>query len=150
MPTANKSLLMQKIDSRQGVELDFYSYTFVVDSIAAAGTSLASINIQANAHFIVDRSTYMADVGGAAQTDANRVLPLIDVFMTDTGSGRNLQNSNIALSSVAGTGKLPFIWPQQRLLMASSTVTCQFFNLSNATTYANVKFTLFGYQVFEL
>jgi hypothetical protein len=148
MPS-QRTQLLQKLKSGQGIELDFYSYTFNVASLAAAASDLDSISIQANASFVVVKSTYFADIAGAAQTDSSRVIPLVTVALTDSGSGRNLQNAAVPINSIGGPGQLPFIWPQSRLLMASSTITATFINYSAATTYVNLYYTLIGYQVFE-
>ena len=145
-----KNDLWNMIKSGQGVETDFYSYSFTASSIAAAASAVSTISIQSNAAFVIVKSCYMASVANATLTDSTRVVPLINVAITDNGSGRNLQNTAVPINSIAGVGELPFVWPQQRILMPSSSVQCTFTNVSAATTYTTVTLTLFGYQVFIL
>lgn len=148
MPS-QRSLLWEKLRNNRGIETDFYTYSFNVSSIAPAATALDSISIQANASFVVVKSTYWVDNAAASQTESTRLIPLVTVALTDSGSGRNLQNAAVPLPNIAGTAELPFVWPQQRLLMASSTVTAQFVNFDAAVTYTNLYLTLIGFQVFE-
>ena len=144
-----KDRLWQKIKSGKGVETDFYTYSFVVASLAAAASATSTISVQANAAFVIVKLAVMADLAGALQTDSSRVIPLVNVSINDSGSGRNLQNTPVPLGNIAGSAQLPFVMPQQRILMPSSSVQALFTNYSAASTYLNLTLTLIGYQVFE-
>lgn len=147
---SNKQQLWKMIkEGSDRIEMDFYSYSFYLASLANGVSGTDTINIQANSAFVVVKSTVFADIAGAAQTEATRVIPLLTVSITDSGSGRNLQNAAVPIASIAGDGKLPFVWPRQRLFEPSSAVSAVFTNYSNATTYANIYLTLIGFQVFE-
>lgn len=129
---------------------DFYYYKAIVSTLAAAGSATSIINIEANSDFIWLKSAYFADVAGAAQTDSTRVIPLVRVAITDSGSGRQLQNLPIPIASMGGHEGLPLNLPVPREFQKNSNISITFTNYSAATTYANVELTLIGYKKFYI
>lgn len=126
---------------------DFYTYATEFSSIAAGASSSQNISIQADSDFMVQKLTYFADVAGAAQTDANRVVPLVNVTITATSSGRQLMNISVPVPLLFGTGELPFILPQPKVFPARSTVNFVISNFSAATTY-RVSLAMVGAKLF--
>jgi hypothetical protein len=110
--------------------------TAAAQSLAPGATGNVNINIQADADFRILAGAFAADLAGAAQVDSTRVLPLVTVLLTDTGSGRNFMDRPVPLTSLFGTGELPFPWPQPKIMRARSTLQVQAFNFSAATTYS--------------
>jgi len=127
---------------------DLYTYVASFGSLVAGGKSTQNINIETDADFIIDRIMFYADIAGAPQTADSRVIPLIDISLTDTGSGRNLQDKPVPLVCMAGDGALPFILPKPRKLRANSTLNVTAENISAATTYANFRIVFSGYKRF--
>lgn len=129
--------------------LDHFIYSNVALTSLAPGTSASvTIPIEADSMFTVVKSSYVADILGAAQTDSTRVIPLISVAITDSGSGRQLQNTPVPISSLAGHEGLPMVWPVPREFLASSTITMTFTNNSTGVTYNNVVLSLIGFKSF--
>lgn len=132
----------------QGVIKDFFIYQEDFSSLANGASATGSINIQADSDFVVQKLTFLADIAAAVQTDSSRVVPLITIQITDTGSGRNLMESPAPISNVFGTGEIPFILPQPKLLLARSTVAISVANFSASTTY-NLRISFIGHKVFR-
>lgn len=129
---------------------DYFTYAVTLASIAGGGAQAqASINFEADTEFTVVKMAYSADIAGAAQTDSSRVIPLVTVQITDSGSGRNLQNSPIPIHTICGEGGLPMVLPIPRTFAPNSTLTFTFTNESAATTYANLRVVLIGYKTFK-
>ncbi|MES9859177.1 MAG: hypothetical protein ABW166_21705 [Sedimenticola sp.] len=128
---------------------DFYVYQEDFLALASGGSATGSINIQADSDFVVQKLNYFADIAVAAQTDSSRIIPLVTVQITDSGSGRNLMEAPLPIPSMFGTGELPFILPQPKLFLARSTITLSVTNFSASTTY-NLRLSLLGYKVFRL
>ena len=128
---------------------DFYVYQEDFSSLANGATATGTINIQADSDFVVQKLTYFADIALAAQTDSSRIIPLSTVQITDSGSGRNLMESPAPITSIFGTGELPFILPTPKLFLARTTITMDVTNFSTSTTY-NIRLSLIGYKVFRL
>ncbi len=148
--------MSQHLGQNQGVNAngervikDFFIYEEDFDSLSAGATDTGTINIQADSDFVMQKLAYFADVNGAAQTDGNRVVPLVDIVITDSGSGRNLMESAVPIASLFGTGRLPFILPTPKLFLARTTITLNVANFSASTTY-NLKFSMIGYKAFRL
>jgi hypothetical protein len=104
---------------------EFYSYTAgrPIAAIAPAATQLGNINIQADSDFIIEKTTFSADVAAATQTLNTVTVPNVTVLLVATSSGRQMSNVAVPLSSLFGPAWLPFIWPKPYLLHASSTLS---------------------------
>lgn len=126
-----------------------YAYTFEVASLAAGASSQTSINIESDAKFHWLRCAYFVDLAGAAQTDSSRVIPLVTIQLTDTGSGRQFFDKPIAIPSFFGTGQLPVILPVTQIFAPNSTIKAEFVNFSAATTYANLRLSMIGFKQFN-
>lgn len=125
---------------------DHFAYVVRVSALAAGASASASINIEANSDFVWMKTAYNADVAGATQTEDSRVIPLVRMSITDSGSGVNLQNAPVPVSAIAGHEGLPQVLSQPRAFAANSNVSFTFSNYSAATTYANLEVTLIGYR----
>lgn len=127
---------------------DLFVYEVDFSALAAAASSTQTFTVQADSDFLWTKATMFADIAAAAQTDSTRVIPLCTVLIQDTGSGRNLMNSAVPVSSLFGTGELPLILPRQRLFISRAQVSITMTNFSAATTY-NVRLSLIGEKAFK-
>ena len=98
---------MSKLTTRGNVVAkDFYTYPSTVIGIAGGTTANDAINIQADSDFILYKLSAFAIenpvVGG--QTTSTRVLPLVTVQITDTGSGRQIFESPVPIPAIFGDG----------------------------------------------
>jgi hypothetical protein len=132
---------------------DFFTYE--VDTLTAlpaglvAGASIPlTINIQADSFFKWIKASHFTDIAAAAQTDSTRVIPLVNIQLTDTGSGRLLLNAPTPLGAIFGDGRLPFILPIVRVFQPSATISITLTNYSAATTY-NVRLAFIGIKSFK-
>lgn len=114
---------------------DYYVYNANVASLAAADDFTDTVSIEADADFVLIKMSGFADIAGGPQTNDSRVIPLVDIQLTDTGSGRQLLNGNTAWNNIFGQGGLPYILPIPRYFKANSTLRVSFTNFSLATTY---------------
>ncbi len=128
---------------------DFYTYETNFDGLAAGTDASQQINIQADSDFELQKLTYFADIGAAAQTDSTRVVPLCSFLILDSGSGRQLMDQSVPLANLAGTGQIPFILPNPKIFAARSVVTITLNNFSVGTTY-NVKVSFIGVKRFKM
>lgn len=117
------------------INKDFYIYTSNIISIAAAASASDNINIEADSDFYLQKLSFFADVAAAAQTDSSRVLPLVTIQITDTGSGRQLFSSETPIPAVFGYGSIPFILPNPRRFAANSVISIAYTNYEAVNTY---------------
>jgi len=122
-------------DSRK----DVYTYASTVIDLPATEVRDDSINIQADADFIIHKLTVFAIDRGiptsAQGTDATRIIPNVTVQLTDQGSGRQLFNQAVHIGSIFGTGSLPFILPAPRRIASNSVLALNYTNLSATVDY---------------
>lgn len=135
------------MEQRQPIATDFFVYQFPLITVAPAAQGTANLNIQADSNFSLQKLTYFADIAAAAQTDSSRVVPLITLQLTDTGSGRNLFSTEVPVPSIFGEGNLPFILTRPKEFSANSTITVTVTNFDAAVTY-NLRLSLIGQKLF--
>jgi len=129
---------------------DFFIYEAQTVTLGVGLSATDTIQIQADAHFILQKLTYLAsDAPAAVQTtDATRVIPNVLVQITDTGSNRQLFFNPVPISNVFGTGTLPFILPNPRLFMKTSTIQIDFTSFEVAAT-DTIRLSFIGYKFYS-
>lgn len=130
-----------------GVRRDFFVYAINFLSFAPGATN-GSIQIQADADFELQKLSMFADIAQAVQTASTRVLPLVTLQMTDTGTGRQVFNTEIPIPAVMGDGQIPFILPTTKIFSANASIQFAVTNFSAATTY-DLRILLIGSKVFQ-
>lgn len=128
---------------------DFYVYSAVFTALAVGASATQNITVQADSDFILQKLTYQADIGAAAMTDSSRVVPLVTVLITDSGSGRQIMDRAIPVATFFGTGKLPFILPNPKVFKARANITIQATNYSAASAY-NLYLSFIGIKTFTV
>ncbi len=126
---------------------DFYIYEAEALALAPAGNANDIINIEADSDFILQKFAYEADIAAAAFTFTTRPIPLITIQLIDSGSGRQLMQNPIPVSSFMGDGQLPFILPNPRKFLRNSTIQVAFNNFDAAVTY-NIRLAFIGYKIY--
>jgi hypothetical protein len=126
------------------------TYTYVANATIAHGTNTTTtIQIEADAHFVLQKLVQFSDIALAVQTDSSRVLPLVTLLIQDTGSGRQLMQNPIAIPEMFGHGELPFVLSNPRLFMRNSTIQLTWANYSAATDY-NLRLGFIGLKVYPI
>jgi len=126
------------------VESNFvYVVTFL--AVAPAATPTQVVNIDSSAEFFWIKGAYMCDVAGAAQTDATRIVPNVDVQIQLGGADKFLVQGATPIPSVFGTGQEPFVWSFPQKLIRSSVVTFTLASREAAITL-NIRLALIGWK----
>jgi hypothetical protein len=137
---------------------DIFTYSTGVGDLGpvSPGDSASTvIQIEADSYFKWIKATYKAWTGAAnganlLQTHANQVVPNALVEITDSGSGRKLQNTGVPVSSVFGDGEFPAIIPLPRIFLPRSTITFTVTHIGETgTDDLNFVFELHGLKGFE-
>lgn len=136
---------------------DYYIYGVgpgsngAIGNLASGVTANTQITIQADSDFEWDYTTVYGEINGATASPLpdNIDIP-VSVLISDGGSGRQLFNQNIPITSLAGLGREPYILPQKRIFMGKSTVNFSFTNFSGSLTVNNLFLSLHGRKIFSL
>lgn len=129
----------------------FASYSLGPVDVAVGADEDASFTVDTNSVFVWTKTTFSADLAGAAQTDADRVIPLIDVQITDSGAERSLFKEPMRIDAFSGSGQIPFILPVPYLFAKNSEISATLTNFAAAgNDYENVMINFIGYRVYGL
>jgi hypothetical protein len=115
---------------------------------STAPNGQSSIQIDNGYDFYWYAMTHQADIGGVAQTESSRVIPLVTVLMNDSSASRNLANNPTPLETLSGTGEFPYRLIRPRLFPANTVITFTWVSyVVSGTTYANIYHLLHGYRI---
>jgi hypothetical protein len=102
-----------------------YGYNLTFSSLAAAASSTQTLNISANADFIVTGIHHRANVAAAAQTVSNKTAPLARILITDSGSNEQFTNNAVDLENYSTNGNIINKFDYPRIISGRSTLTVQ-------------------------
>jgi hypothetical protein len=126
-----------------------FTYIATFTALAVAGNQTVQVPIQADADFKILASAYQANLAGAAITASTYPWPNVTVLLTDTGSGRQMMNGAVPLTSLFGNGQEPFIWPAPKIMSARSNLQVQIFSQEAAVTPIII-LSFFGVKMYPL
>jgi hypothetical protein len=142
-PTSTNRI--QRAEQRQ--LRDFFVYDIDFAALAPGASANGQIQIQADADFELQKLTQFSDLAGALETEATRVLPLVTIQITDTGTGRQMFNAPVPIPALFGDGRIPFILPTTKLFSRNASVAFVLANYADADTY-NIRLQLIGAKIF--
>ncbi len=127
------------------VRKDFFVYQTNVASLAAAASTTTTITIEADSNFWLQKLSFNAVIG---TNGANQTAPNLLVLITDTGSGRQLMNSPVPVPALFGTGSLPFILPNPRLIRRNGSISIAWTSYEAANALS-VRLDFIGYKEYN-
>lgn len=125
-----------------------FTYISDIEGPNAGETVNDVIQIQADADFKLLATCYFADAS-EQQEDSTRLIPDVNILLTDTGNGRQLMQQPVVIPSLFGTGQLPFIWPIPKIFAARSSLQLQYINESG-DSYTSIQLALIGVKLYPL
>lgn len=126
---------------------DFFIYGVNFLNIAPAAVALATINIQADSRFELHKLTFASDLAAGVQTSSSITIPQCTLLVTDTGSGRQLMNQAVDMTTFMGNGQNPFIMSVPKIFLPNTTIQFVLTNYSAAQTY-NIRLSLIGAKLY--
>lgn len=133
----------------QGRGLYFSYATPNIASLAAAAATTNVIQFDNNSIFTWLRTVVQCDIAGAAITSGAIIVPLVNIQITDTGTGMSFMNGVVPIPTLAGDARLPYVLPTPQLIQPNASFQFSFTNFSAATTYANLRLVLQGFRTFQ-
>lgn len=133
------------------LQIEPYGYTTTFAALAQNATQTNSLQIAANADFILTGLRHRAQIG-AAQTVSTKTAPFVRVLITDSGSNKQFTNAAVDLENWSsnvngGERDLPF----PRFIQGRSSLSIQATNYApTAETYTTIDLFLSGVLVYAL
>jgi hypothetical protein len=106
-----------------------YAYPATFTAIAQGGQQTQTINIQANADFLLLGIAFRGNIG-AAQNESTITAPFVRMLIVDTGSNEQFTNSAVDLEAMYRNGQRLVSLPYPRIVQGRSALSLQ------ATSYA--------------
>lgn len=123
-----------------------YAYNLTFSALAAGASATQTVNIAANADFIITGLHHRANVAAAAQTVSNKTAPLARILITDSGSNEQFTNSAIDLENYSTNGNIINKLDYPRIVSGRSTLTVQLTSFE-ATNTLNIDVVFEGVLV---
>lgn len=102
-----------------------YGYNLTFSSLAAGTSATQTVNIAANADFIITGLHHRANVAAAAQNVSTKSAPLARILITDSGSNEQFTNSAVDLENYSTNGNIINKFDYPRIVSGRSTLTVQ-------------------------
>lgn len=110
-----------------------YSYSTTFSTLTFGTTQTATINITANADFILLMFHHRAVVDPTVvQTSASKNAPYVRMLVTDSGTNEQFTNSAIDLENYSTNGNIVNNLEYPRIISGRSTLTVQVTNFGTA------------------
>lgn len=134
---------------RKNFTLDMFTFVINFLPLAASNTATGDFITQADSGFAICKTSFnvSSDVNVYVNniSDTPRFAPFV-ITLSDSGSGRDLSNSAVAIGTYFGPDQFPFPWPTPKILDPNSTFTARIQNL--VATAFNVRLSFHGYKIF--
>lgn len=135
--------------ARKAYTLDFFTFVINFLPLAASNTDTQNFITQADSGFAIVKTSFdiasNVNVFVANISDTPRYAPQV-ITLSDSGSGRDLSNSAVAIGTLFGPNAYPFVWPCPKILDPNSTFTARIQNL--VATAFNIRLSFHGYKIF--
>lgn len=129
---------------------DYFWYANRVTGLSSVATTATGlINLDSDSDFYCIALSYQADIAGTALTESTNLIPLVNLQITDTGSGKALMNTPVPLGALAGDGKRPYRLARPRVFLANATIQLGWTSFVAAGTTYNITMVLHGYKVYR-
>ena len=102
-----------------------YGYNLTFSSLAAGTSATQTVNIAANADFIITGLHHRANVAAAGQNVSTKTAPLARILITDSGSNEQFTNSAVDLENYSTNGNIINKYDYPRIVSGRSTLTVQ-------------------------
>ena len=83
-----------------------YGYNLTFSSLTAGASQSQTLNITANADFIMVGLHHRANIAAASQTVSNKTAPLTRILITDSGSNEQFTNAAVDLENYSTNGNI--------------------------------------------
>lgn len=128
---------------------DLYFIVFAIGNLAAGATYNTNQTVPQDSRFEWMRSTWYGNLHGGTPPFSDSIQLNVNIFVTDTGSGRQLMNAPIPIPMLSGLGKLPFINPTSRIFNATSTIQISGANFDATSQFDNIYFLMLGRKIYR-
>jgi hypothetical protein len=131
---------------------NFFTYNVGLasgDTLAPAGTTSLSFNIDGDSDFFWTKLAAYAQIGNDGEQVATEELAAVTIVITNNSNGRQYMNEAVPLTNIAGNGRLPFILPMVTYWARKTTITLDLVNITDNQTFTQLEISFIGIKAFS-
>lgn len=128
---------------------EFFVYTVDFNTIGPSASLVGTASIQADSDFVcVQQNATITNAAGTTMTTLANAPFLVSI--TDTGSGKQIQNAPVHINNWFGTGSQPYLLaPVPKIYKRSGLISVSLQNQDAANTFV-VRFAFIGFKVYDV
>lgn len=129
---------------------DWFSYPVTFNTLVNGTPQTQNLPIDAGSDFYMTAIEYLAtdSASTAAVTTSTRVIPLVTILLTDSGSNRQLMQNPVLLDSIAGSGAWPHRLIHPRLFLRNSNIQILVQSFDANATYGTLRLNFEGFRIY--
>ncbi len=127
---------------------EFTYVTQISSSLTNTGSTSSSFNIDGDSDFFWTKLSAFALVADDGTVVDSEELPAVAIIITNNTTGRQYMNNAVALPSISGSGRLPFILPMVTYFQAKATITVDYTGLNDNKVYSYLQLSFIGIKAF--
>jgi len=125
-----------------------YAYNTTFTGLSAGSTQTNTLNITANADFILLNFHHRASANlASSQNVSTKLAPYCRVTITDSGTNEQFTNSAVDLENYSTNGNIINMLPYPRIISGRSTLTIQLTNYDSSNAVASLDLMFEGVLV---
>lgn len=132
-----------------GKDVYTYALTWTVAELTAGANIPKNVTIENDADFLWTKAQYFATINStAALTVQTTPVPQANFNWRDTSSSQQIFNIAIPISAFWGSGQLPYILPEPKILTMQTSISIDVTNV-HATEAYNLTLAMTGIKLFR-
>jgi hypothetical protein len=130
---------------------DWFSYPVTFTTLANGVPQSTNLAIDAGSDFYMTALTFLATdaANTAAVTADTRIVPLVTILLTDSGSNRQLMQNPVPLDAIGGNGAWPHRLIHPRLFVRNSNIQVLVQSFDANVTYGTLRLNFEGFRIYS-
>lgn len=129
---------------------DWFSYPLSFLTVLNGVPQSQNIAIDAGSDFFFTALEVVATNGSTAAVTTNtRLIPLVKILLTDSGSNRQLMQNPVDVDSLSGSGQWPHRLIHPRLFMRNSNIQVVINSYDANFTYVTFNLNFEGFRIYS-
>lgn len=130
---------------------NFFSYNANFSSVAAGASPIQTLTIQSDSDFEIQKLSYglIYDLTAAPDPLTLLAIPAVNVLITDAGTSQPWMDQPVPVYSLFGSGQLPFIMSNPKIINRKQQLTIQVFNQFTGTNIDLIALSFIGRRLYD-
>lgn len=128
----------------------FFSYNAVFQNVVSGASPIYTLTIQADSDFEVQKLTGVVLYNFTSPDTATTLaVPAVSVMINDAGTANPWMDQPVPVYSLFGSGQLPFVLPNPKLIRRTKQLVIQLYNNFTAQDLRYVALSFIGRRLYD-